>query len=175
MPMSAYSVARNSFVPMLESLTVIMEKAEAFQATSARDLVDARLAPDMFTLAQQVQQACRYAIDGMARLSGQLPTEQVATETSLAGLKAQIDWTVAHLLKMPEAAFKGAEQRNCNIELQGGMMIEMDGARFLIGWSLPHFYFHIVTAYDILRHNGMEIGKQDYQSQVGGFIRRNVA
>jgi hypothetical protein len=68
------------------------------------------------------------------------------------------------------AAFEGAEDRDCSIEIPGDMVIEMNGLRLLRSWSLPHFYFHVVTAYDILRHHGVVIGKQDYLSQTAAFI-----
>ena len=69
------------------------------------------------------------------------------------------------------ADFEGAEERDCSIEIPGDMVIVMNGLQLLRAWSLPHFYFHVVTAYDILRHNGVEIGKKGYASQVGAFIR----
>ena len=94
-----------------------------------------------------------------------------ALETTHAGLQAQIASTVAALRAVPEAAFAGAEDRDCSIEIPGDLVIVMDGRQLLRAWSLPHFYFHVVTAYDILRHNGVEIGKKDYVSQVGSFIR----
>jgi uncharacterized protein len=67
--------------------------------------------------------------------------------------------------------FDGAETRDCSIEIPNGMVIEMDGLRFFGSWTPPHFYFHVVTAYDILRHSGLGIGKMDYLSQVASFIR----
>jgi hypothetical protein len=73
------------------------------------------------------------------------------------------------------AEFDGAETRDCSIELPNDMVIEMDGVRFLRSWILPHFYFHVVTAYDILRHSGVSIGKMDYLSQAGRFIRPKAA
>jgi hypothetical protein len=71
--------------------------------------------------------------------------------------------------------FEGAEARDCGIEIPNDLMIEMDGVRFLTSWSLPHFYFHVVTAYDISRHVGVVIGKKDYLSHVGSFIRAKAA
>jgi hypothetical protein len=84
---------------------------------------------------------------------------------------AQITRTLEAVRSLPEAAFDGAEERDCSLEIPGDMVIAMDGLRFLRAWCLPHFYFHVVTAYDILRHNGVELGKRDYLSQVGAFIR----
>jgi hypothetical protein len=95
-----------------------------------------------------------------------------AAETSFAGFTAQIARTVEYVRSASPAAFEGAEERDCSIEIPGDMVILMNGLQLLRAWSLPHFYFHVVTAYDILRHHGVQIGKQDYLSKVGAFIRR---
>jgi hypothetical protein len=171
MKISMHNMAVETFAPMLESLAAVLDKGVAHAASAERDLVSARLAPDMFTLAQQVQQACYYATNGAARLAGQPVREMEGAGTTFADLKSQITRTVEYIRGVPAAAFDGAEARDCSIEIPNGMVIEMDGLRFLRAWSLPHFYFHVVTAYDILRHSGVEIGKMDYLSQVGGFIR----
>jgi hypothetical protein len=72
---------------------------------------------------------------------------------------------------VPAAAFDGGEDRDCSIPIANGMLIAMDGLRFLRAWTLPHFYFHVVTAYGILRHSGVALGKYDYLSEVGDFVR----
>lgn len=166
-----HTMAVDSFAPMLESLSACLDKGEAHARSKGLDLVTARLAPDMFTLAQQVQQACHAAADCISRLTGRGAAAMATLETTHSGLKAQIARTVAALRSVPEAAFAGAEARDCSIEIPGDLIIVMDGLQLLRAWSLPHFYFHVVTAYDILRHNGVEIGKKDYVTQVGSFIR----
>ena len=166
-----HTMAVDSFAPMLESLSACLDKGEAHARAKGLDLITARLAPDMFTLAQQVQQACHAAADCISRLTGRGAAAMAAPETTHAGLKAQIARTVAALRSVPEPAFAGAEARDCSIEIPGDLVIVMDGLQLLRAWSLPHFYFHVVTAYDILRHHGVEIGKKDYVSQVGSFIR----
>jgi len=170
MKLSMHSLAADSFAPMLDSLAACLEKGFAEKGATV-DLVNARLAPDMFTLAQQVQQACHHATDGMARLTGSPPVEMAPAATTAAGLKTQIAGALDVVRSVPAGAFDGAEARDCSIEIPGNKVIEMDGVRFLRSWALPHFYFHVVTAYDILRHCGVGIGKSDYLSQVGGFIR----
>ena len=160
-----------SFAPMLESLSAVLYKGEERAKAASLDLVNARLAPDMFTLAQQVQQACHYAKDAASRLTGKGGTPLEGAEASFAGFRAQIHRAVDAVRGAPAEAFEGAEDRDCSIEIPGNMVIEMNGLRLLRSWSLPHFYFHTVTAYDILRHHGVVIGKQDYLSQVAGFIR----
>ncbi len=172
MTFSLHDMARDTFVPMLQSLSEILDKGAAHAESAKLDLVNARLAPDMFTLAQQVQQACHAAKDSISRLTGKGAAVMDDAETTFAGFKAQIARTIEFVRGAAAAAFAGAEERDCSIDVPGGnMVIEMNGVRLLRSWSLPHFYFHVVTAYDILRHNGVNIGKKDYLSQVGAFVR----
>lgn len=173
MNISMHTMSVDSFVPMLESLSAILDKGAAHAKAAKLDLVSARLAPDMYTLAQQVQIACSNARDGAGRLAGQNPPRAKDDEKSLAELKTLITKTVAYLKSLPASAFEGAEKRDCSIPMPNNpnMGFQMNGLQFLRAWALPHFYFHLVTAYDILRHNGVEIGKQDYLSQAGAFIR----
>ena len=171
MKISMHDMAVGTFVPMLESLSGVLRKGAEHAGSAKLNLVSARLAPDMFTLAQQVQQACHYARDGMSRLMGRGSPAMADAETDFKGLEAQIARTVDFVRGASAAAFEGAQERDCSIEIPGDMVIEMNGLEFLRNWSLPHFYFHVVTAYDILRHHGVAIGKQDYASQVGAFIR----
>jgi hypothetical protein len=167
-----HDVAVNTFAPMLQSLSEVLATGAEHGKQANIDLVNARLAPDMFTLAQQVQQACFYARDCMSRLTGKGGVEMPKAETSFDGFERQIYATIGSVRGVPAAALDGADERDCSIEIPNGMVIEMDGVRLLRSWSLPHFYFHVVTAYDILRHHGVQIGKQDYASQVGAFIRK---
>lgn len=171
MKISIHTMAVDTFVPMLESLSAILDKGAAHAASIQIDLVQARLAPDMFTLAQQVQQATHMARSGVARLAGQAAPAMEEAETTFSGLKAQIARSLETVRAVQVNAFDGADERDCSIETPNHMVIEMDGLRFLRSWALPHFYFHVVTAYDILRHYGVVIGKQDFLSQVGRFIR----
>lgn len=168
---SMYTMAVESFVPMLQSLSECLDKGAAHAEASKLDLVNARLAPDMFTLAQQVEEACHNAREGVARLTGKPPVAREDAETTIAGMKAQIARTIEHVRGVPAAAFEGAEERDCSYPIPGNLVIAMDGLQFLRAWALPHFYFHVVTAYGILRHSGVAIGKQDYLSQAAVFIR----
>jgi hypothetical protein len=170
MKISMHDMAVGTFVPMLESLSSVLHKGAEHAEATKIDLVNARLAPDMFTLAQQVQQACHYAKDAVSRLTGNGGAPTDGAETTFAAFKAQIQRAVHVVRSAPAAAFDGAEDRNCSIEIPDNLIIEMNGLRLLRSWSLPHFYFHVVTAYDILRHHGVVVGKQDYLSQVAGFL-----
>jgi uncharacterized protein len=171
MTISMYAMAVDSFVPMLESLSKILDKGAAYAADKKLDPSNARLAPDMYTLVQQVQIACDAAKGGVARLMGKEPPRFEDDEKTFGDLKARIAKTIDYVKTADAAAFKDAEERNCAIPLPGDMECAMNGLQFLRGWALPNFYFHVVTAYDILRNNGVAIGKADYLSQVGPFIR----
>ncbi len=172
MKISMHTMAVDTFVPMLESLSQILDKGEAHAKANKLDLVNAKLAPDMYTLARQVQLACDHASNGTARLAGQEASARADDEKTVADLKARIAKTIAFVRALPVSAFEGAEERDCIIAIPNTakMVIAMNGLQFLRAWALPHFYFHLVTAYDILRHNGVEIGKRDFLAHVGPYI-----
>jgi uncharacterized protein len=172
MKISVHEMAVGTFVPLMESFAAILDKAIPYADSTGKDLVHARLAPDMYDLAAQVQVFCHMALDGVARLTGQPPAGRGEPGGSLQELKAQIEDAVAQIKAVPAKAFEGAEERDCTFEIGGGdMVIAFDGLQMLRIWSLPHFYFHVVTAYDILRAEGLEIGKIDYLSKAGYPIR----
>ena len=172
-----YTLSVETFVPMLESLSSILDKGNDYADAAKLDLPGrgASAALDMYTLAQQVQQACFYAENGVARLSGRGQVTLPEAGTTFSDMKAQIAATLNSVRGASAEDFDGAETRDCSIEIPNDMIIEMDGLRFLRSWTLPHFYFHVVTAYDILRHSEVSIGKMDYLSQVGRFIRPKAA
>lgn len=168
-------MAIKTFEPMLRSLSNILDKGAEHAIAKKLDpaaLVNARLAPDMYTLAQQVQIACDQARDATARLMGHEPTRVEHNERSLDELQTLIAKTIDYLQKARADEFEGAEDRKITIPIpDNNIEFEMNGAQFLRDWAIPHFYFHVVTAYDILRHSGVEIGKRDYLSHVGSYIR----
>ena len=175
MPLSIRSLAIDSFVPMLGALSRNLDKGAAYAAEKKFDvdvLVKARLAPDMLPLGSQVRLACHHARDAGARLAGRAPVENERVVESFEQLKARIERTIAELSGIPAEAFDGAEERTTIIPLpEGDRVFAMNGVQFLRDWALPHFYFHVVTAYDILRHNGVDIGKRDFVANVRGYIR----
>lgn len=182
-----------SFPPMLHNLSNLLDKGAEFAKGKNLDLFNARLAPDMFTLAQQVQEACKYPVACVARLTGKDAPTPANNEKTLEELKASIAASIAYVNGAKASDFEGAEARDCSMPLpppeqlpkptqdmmrqqNGGklpksMRIEMNGLQFLRDWSLPHFYFHVTTAYDILRNQGVQIGKIDYLAQIGAMIR----
>ncbi len=174
MKISMYTMAIDTFVPMLRSLSDLLDKGAEHSRAKKLDpnaLVNAKLAPDMYSLDKQVQIACYNARNSTALLIGSEPPVFDDNEKTLDDLQARIAATVDYLKKLRANAFDGAEDREIRIPLPNDMQLEMTGVQFLRDWALPHFYFHVVTAYDILRHNGVDIGKRDYLSYVGDAIR----
>ena len=123
-------------------------------------LVHARLAPDQYPFVRQVQAACDAAKFAAARLSGKEPPKNPDTETTLAELRARIAATLAYLGTFAEADFAGAGAAVVPLTWMQGKGLA--GPEYLLGLALPNFYFHITTAYAILRHNGVPVGKTDY-------------
>lgn len=170
-----YAMSVGTFAPALCSLSGVLAKglAHAEQAgADVEELAVARLAPDMFTLTQQIDVACHQARSGVAALVGsELPSFE-SGEANFAGFERRIAGTVAYIQAAPEASFKGVAERPLKIPLpDAAITLEMTGLEFLRDWALPHFYFHVVTAYDILRANGAPVGKLDYLAHVGYAIR----
>lgn len=173
MALSVHSILNESMVPMLQSLSAILDKAIAFAETKKLDpsvLPNARLAPDMFPLTRQVQIACDMLKAAAARLAGQEPKTFEDNEKTLEELKARIAACIAYVQGFSAADHQGAETRHLVLPLFEKTVLECNGAQLLADWTIPHFYFHVATAYDILRHNGLEIGKRDYVSHVHRFI-----
>jgi uncharacterized protein len=168
MSLSMHAMTVGQFVPMLKNLTRILEKAEAFAATKkieAGVIEGLRLAPDMLSFARQVQLASDFAKNSAARLAGVEPPKFEDTEKTLGELKARIARTVDYLETLTPAQFEGADARHIVVPLRT-RTLEMDGLPFLQKWVLPNFFFHVTTAYALLRHVGVEVGKQDFLGAV---------
>jgi hypothetical protein len=173
MSQAVYTASVESFVAALGSLSAIL--AQAAQRPDAATLPGARLAPDMFPLSTQVQLACFHATNGTARLMGQeVGGRPAIQEADLATLQTFVADTVQKLGKLAAVDFAGSEERRIVMPVQPPMVLDIDGVNFLHRWLLPNFYFHHVTAYDILRHNGLPIGKKDYLSHIGAFMRQSA-
>ncbi len=159
-----YAFSAPTFVRMLKNLSAVLGKAEAHAKTKNYDpsvLLSARLAPDMFGLTRQVQIAADAAKGAMARLAGHTPEVIEDTETTIADLQARIAKTIAIVEGYSEAQLEGADKREISIKIPNAEL-KFTGIDFLNTWALPNFYFHITTAYAILRHNGVELGKRDF-------------
>jgi hypothetical protein len=164
MKISMYSMSVETFVPLLGTMSKLLEKGVAHATAKKFEpgvLVNARLAPDMFPLSRQVQIACDVAKNGAARLTGQDPPRFEDNEATLEELRARIERTIQYLKSVPASAFKDAEDRDIKIPVRE-RTLEMKGLPYLQTWALPNFYFHVVATYAILRHNGIEIGKGDF-------------
>ena len=163
----AFSMSRAS-IPVFEiglnALSANLDKAAAFAAAKKIDsavLVSTRLAPDMFPLSRQVQIATDQAKNGSARLAGVEAPKYEDNETTIDQLKARIAKTVAYIKTLDARQIDGAADRQINFPV-GPNKGQMKGDDYLNHFVLPNFYFHITTAYDILRHCGVEVGKRDF-------------
>ncbi len=152
------------FVRHLDGLAIVLKKAQALYAEKKFDevsLLNYRLSPDMFTLARQVQVATDHARNGIALLAGVEAPKVDANETSLAELAARVENTVAWLKRILPAQIDGSEDKTVTVKM-GDREVQFTGLDLLLKRALPNFYFHATTAYAILRHNGVEIGKRNF-------------
>ena len=163
-----YDISVPVFDALLGNLSTLLDKAAAHAAARPFDpsvLLQARLAPDMFPLVRQVQIACDAAKFGVARLTGADAPAFADDEASIEQLKARIAATRAFIASVPRERFEGAETRRVEVPTRA-QTYAFTGRDFLLRWAMPNFYFHMVTTYDILRHNGVELGKRDYLGTV---------
>ena len=164
MTISMYQASVPRFVNILGNLSNILDKAQAHADAKKLDaaaLTSYRLYPDMLPMSAQVQIACDGAKGAVARLAGvEIPAYE-DKEKTLADLKARIAKTVAFIQTVTPVQIDGSEDKEIVIK-RGDKETRYKGMQFLLGHALPNFYFHVTTAYNILRHNGIEIGKRDY-------------
>jgi hypothetical protein len=164
MTISMYQASVPRFVNILGNLSNILDKAQAH--VDARKLTDAsltafRLFPDMLPMATQVQIACDTAKGVVARLAGvDIPVFE-DNEKTLADLKKRVEMTIAFIQTISAAQIDGTEDKDI-VTKRGEKETHYKGMQFLLGHAIPNFYFHVTTAYNILRHNGVEIGKRDF-------------
>ncbi|MGH8630958.1 MAG: DUF1993 domain-containing protein [Burkholderiales bacterium] len=164
MPSSMYRSSIPVFIRAFGNLSAILGKAAAHAEARKIDpsvLVNARLAPDMFPLSRQVQSASDTAKGCAARLAGIEVPRFEDTETTFAELQARIAKTVAFLQGVKAVQIDGSEDRTITLKLRG-REVSFSAPDYLLTFALPNFFFHATTAYAILRHNGVEIGKTDY-------------
>ena len=164
MPLSIYQASVPVFVRTLANLKNVLAKGAAHaQAKKIDDaaFLQARLFPDMFPLASQVHIATDMARGGAARLAGGEPPKYEDNEKTFAELIERVDRTIAYLQSLPESQFEGAETRTITRPVRGQPK-EFTGLNYLQQFIVPNLYFHATTAYDLLRHNGVEVGKADF-------------
>lgn len=171
--MSVYSVTIPCFAQMLRALSSLLSKGEASALARGQDpehLLGARLAPDMHDLARQIQYTCTQAQEAVQRFTQQ-PVSALTPPENLAAAKGLIEHTLAMLDSADRTQIDGAAEREIAIELPNGMAFDMTGREYAVNWATPQFYFHLVTAYNILRHNGVPLGKADYVQHMFAYLR----
>lgn len=164
MPLSMHDASLSVFAQGLKGLAGVLDKAAAHAEARKIDpqaLLQARLFPDMFPLARQVQIAADFAKGASCRLAGAEIPAWEDDEASFEELKARVRKTIDLITSLDAAAFEGAEDRDIALVRRGETSIHK-GQAYLLQQALPNFYFHLTTAYAILRHNGVEIGKRDF-------------
>jgi hypothetical protein len=164
MTLSMYQASVPVFTRMLANLAGILTKADAHAAARKIEpavLLATRLFPDMFALTRQVQLSCDFAKNTTARLAGVEIPKFPDEETSFAELQARIAKTLDYVKGFQAAQIDGSEGREITLPV-GGQPMKFTGQEFLLYFALPNLYFHITTAYDILRHCGVELSKRDF-------------
>ena len=159
-----YQASVPVFIRMLKNLAAILAKGATYAEAKKIEptvLINSRLYPDMFPLARQIQIASDVAKGCGARLAGLEPPKFEDNEATFPELFARIDNTVAYLETLKPEQIDGSEHRTITLQIRNQTMTFL-GMPFLLNFALPNFYFHVTTAYDILRHFGVEIGKQDF-------------
>jgi hypothetical protein len=165
MPISMSSASLPVFSTMLGNLSHLLDKAQAFVDAKGCDpvaITQFRLAPDMLPFTRQILIACDAAKNGVARLSGVEAPKFPDDEQTLAQLKLRIANTLAYLASVPPNTLDGTEEKEITFPVGKDSVRTMQGEAYLKQWVLPNMFFHITTAYNILRHNGVEVGKRDY-------------
>ena len=162
-----YDITVPQFTKMLKNLNLILDKAATFADAKKIDmdvLLNARLAPDQFPLMRQLQIACDTAKLGAARLAGKEAPMHEDTQKTLPEIKARIQDVITYLGTFKAEDFQGAHERKITQPRWEGKYLT--GAEYATEHALPNIYFHITTAYSILRHNGVEVGKKDYLGEL---------
>lgn len=169
MTISMYQVSVPVFTRNLGALLGVLTKAEAFAESRKLDqavLLGTRLYPDMFPLAVQVGQVCTHATRGVAQLAGLPQPDLGATETTLAALKERVQKALDFVKTATAAQIDGTEDKDIVLKF-GTREMPFKGEQFLVGFTLPNFFFHYTTAYNILRSIGLEVGKRDFMGAPG--------
>ena len=165
MPISMYTVSIPVFIQHLNGLAAVLDKAGAWASArkvNEADLLNMRLSPDMFNLTRQVRAATDHAANAAGRLSGKELLKFANDETSIAQLNDRIAKTIDYLKGMKPGDIDGTESKDISITFPSGQTRQFTGQSLLLGNSLPNFWFHTTTAYDIVRLCGVEVGKRDF-------------
>lgn len=172
--MDLHAIAVPTYVQMLKGLGAQLTRGEAFareQGLAPQDLIGARLAPDMFPLSTQVRFVCTQASDMLRHLTGAECFAPVEDAADFDGLQGQLAVAVTRVEATPAAAFDGAAERKIELKMPNGIIFDMTGDQFLRDWALAQLYFHLTTAYAILRHKGVALGKPDWVGHMFAYVR----
>ena len=167
MPITMSKASSTVFLQILNGLHGVLDKAAHHAEANKIDpaaLLQARLYPDMFPLTRQVQICCDFAKGAVGRLAGREFPNFADTEASFDDLKVRVAATIAYIESLDSAAIDGSEEREIALVRRGETSLHR-GEAYLLQQAMPNFYFHATTAYDILRHNGVPIGKRDFLGQ----------
>ena len=165
MPLSMYTVSVPVFIQHLNGLNAVLDKAATWatvRKVSENDLLNMRLSPDMFNLARQVRAATDHAANAAGRLTSKELLKFANDENTIAQLKERIARTIDYLKSIKQSEIDGTEGKDISITFPSGQTRQFTGQSLLLGNSLPNFWFHTTTAYDIVRQCGVEIGKRDF-------------
>jgi hypothetical protein len=165
MSLSMHQVSIPVFTRGLQALSGLLEKGAAHAAEAGvapQTLIQARLAPDMLDLAGQVQRASDTSKLSGQRLSGVASPAMPDTETTFLELIKRVADTIAYLETLDEAALAGSEAKTVELNFGPDKKVSLAGDAYLLNFALPNFFFHVATAHDILRSQGVKIGKLDY-------------
>jgi uncharacterized protein len=173
MSLSLYESSVPVYERSLNAFLAILDKAEEHALARKFDpnsYLAMRLSPDMWPLVRQVQGFCDHAKNSSFRLAGKQPPVKEDKETAIAELRARIQATLDMLRSIDAKAMEGAETREIVIPA-GASKLKLPGADYLLHFAIPNFYFHLTTAYDILRASGVEIGKRNFMGAVPNLVR----
>ena len=173
MSLSLYQCSVPAYERSLHAFLAILDKAEEHARArkfDASSYLSGRLSPDMWPLSRQIQAFCDHAKNSSYRLAGKEPPLMEDKETSMTEIRARIQATLDMLKSIDGKAMEGAEDREIVIP-SGPNKLKIPGASYLLHFALPNFYFHLTTAYDILRAAGVEIGKRSFLGAVPGLVR----
>jgi uncharacterized protein len=173
MSLSLYECSVPVYERSLNAFLGVLDKAEEHALARKFDPASylmIKLSPDMFPLTRQIQSFCDHAKNSSFRLAGQQPPVKEDKETTIAELRERIHATLAMLKSIDPKAMEGGETREIVIPA-GANKLKVEGANYLLHFAMPNFYFHLTTAYDILRAGGVEIGKRNFIGAVPGLVR----
>ena len=165
MTISLHEASVGVYVPYLRNLAALLDHTEAHAGARRIDpavLLDMRLAPNMYSLRQQVGEANRHVVLSCALLAGCAPPVSADTAPGIAGLKAQIAATIDFAQGLPPGVIDAACDRDVIFTFRSGATRPFTGKSLILTFSVPQFFFHVATAYDILRHAGVDLAKQDF-------------